>query len=76
MAIAGSIIFHHFGLWAGFKVNQRTGYKFGDGNENKGRDDARWQSKVFYVDYENGGLEIDDHDRVRAIREEKKKELE
>ena len=37
VAIAGSIIFHHFGLWAGYQEEERTGYKYGDGNENRGK---------------------------------------
>ena len=28
VAIAGSIIFHHFALWAGFKEHHRSGFKF------------------------------------------------
>jgi hypothetical protein len=49
VAIAGSIIFHHFGLWAGYGEEQRVGYKFGDGNEN--RNDGKYKSVVTYIDY-------------------------
>jgi len=28
VAIAGSIIFHHFALWAGYKEQKRVGFKF------------------------------------------------
>ena len=28
VAIAGSIIFHHFGLWAGYKEHGRDGFKY------------------------------------------------
>ena len=52
VAIAGSIIFHHFGLWAGYEEEQRTGYKFGDGQENRGKGD--YVSKVTYIDFKEG----------------------
>ena len=67
VAIAGSIIFHHFGLWAGYQESQRTGFKYGDGNENKGKDE-RYESQVFFVDYLEDGTEAitTELDRIRA----------
>ena len=28
MAVAGSIILHHFALWAGYRESEREGYKY------------------------------------------------
>jgi len=50
VAIAGSIIFHHFGIWAKYGEEERVGFKFGDGNENK-NNDGKYKSVVTYIDY-------------------------
>ena len=51
VAIAGSIIFHHFGSWANYEEEGRVGFKFGDGNENKNNLNGKYKSIVTYIDY-------------------------
>lgn len=41
VAIAGSIIFHHFGIWAGYQEASRTGEKFDVGHYKTGEDSKR-----------------------------------
>lgn len=59
VAIAGSIIFHHFALWAGYQEHSREGYKYETVGENAL--DYKHQenrSVVTYVDFENENGQI------------------
>ena len=75
VAIAGSIIFHHFALWAGYQEHSREGYKYETVGENaidyKNQEN---RSVVTYVDYENenGQISTNDTEKIREQRALKK----
>eukprot|EP00743_Colponemidia_sp_Colp-15_P012844 GILK01014741.1.p1 GENE.GILK01014741.1~~GILK01014741.1.p1 ORF type:complete len:228 (-),score=37.95 GILK01014741.1:238-894(-) len=61
VTVAGSIVMHHFAVWAGFKEHERSGHKFiVDASTQK----DRWELR----DEEDKQLE----DTIRAERKEKK----
>ena len=70
MAIAGSIIFHHFALWAGFQEHSREGYKFETEGDYK---QVEKKSVINYVSYnEDGSLNMESSNQEDRIREERK----
>ena len=79
VAIAGSIIFHHFALWAGYSEHGREGYKYEVSNYKKEEE----KSIVQYIKFdENDQLTIssnNDNDQLRkerALKNKAKEELE
>ena len=67
MAIAGSIIFHHFGLWAGYSEHSREGYKYEITNY-KGEEE---KSVVTYISYNENGQTTNASNEKDKIREER-----
>lgn len=77
VAIAGSIIFHHFAIWAGYQEHSREGYKYetiGDNAVNY--KEMENQSVVKYIDYDGEGIATNETDKIRQLRAQKKKETE
>ena len=73
VAIAGSIIFHHFGLWAGYSEHSREGFKY-EITDYKGEDE---RSVVTYITYDENGQQTNatnETDKIRQERATKKEE--
>ena len=79
VAIAGSIIFHHFALWAGYTEHGREGYKYEVSNYKTEEE----KSIVQYIKFdENDQLTISSNNdneqlrKERALKNKAKEELE
>lgn len=67
VAIAGSIVFHHFGVWAKFQPQKITGFKFDEG-------DAFAEERARLIS--TAGMSVlNDPVRIREERSERKKEM-
>ena len=73
MAIAGSIIFHHFALWAGYKEHSREGYKYELEKDYKTDEN---KTVVTYIDYSNENGEMISSNQTERIREQRAKKKE
>ena len=68
VAVAGSIIFHHFALWAGYKEHTIVGNKFEEGDE--------FSKEMAELIATKGHSVRNDPEKKRVEREQKKKEVE
>ena len=71
MSIAGSIIFHHFALWANYEEHSREGYKYETVGENAVNYKVQGNESIYkYIDYDGVGdgdkvVATNDFDKIR-----------
>lgn len=61
VAVAASIVFHHFALWANYKEHNRVGFKYEEADE--------YSKKMGELIHEKGHSVINDPNKKRERRE-------